>query len=66
MKRKFFAAFLSLCMVMSLVPMTALATDESEPITVTNFSELQEALDATGDSVIQVSGNIEMTRFGDL
>ena len=25
MKRKFFAAFLSLCMVMSLVPMTALA-----------------------------------------
>ena len=24
MKRKFFAAFLSLCMVMSLVPMTAL------------------------------------------
>ena len=28
MKRKFFAAFLSLCMVMSLVPMTALAAPE--------------------------------------
>ena len=61
MKRKFFAVFLSLCMVMSLVPMTALAAEESEPITVTNFSELQGALEATEDSVIQVSGNIEMT-----
>ena len=30
MKRKFFAAFLSLCMVMSLVPMTALAADNEE------------------------------------
>ena len=29
MKRKFFAAFLSLCMVMSLIPMTALAAEES-------------------------------------
>ena len=28
MKRKFFAAFLSLCMVMSLVPMTALAAED--------------------------------------
>ena len=30
MKRKFFAAFLSLCMVMSLVPMTALAAPEND------------------------------------
>ena len=30
MKRKFFAAFLSLCMVMSLVPMTALAAENDE------------------------------------
>lgn len=30
MKRKFFAAFLSLCMVMSLVPMTALAATEDD------------------------------------
>ena len=29
MKRKFFAAFLSLCMVMSLVPMTALAAEDT-------------------------------------
>ena len=30
MKRKFFAAFLSLCMVMSLIPMTALAATEDD------------------------------------
>ena len=30
MKRKFFAAFLSLCMVMSLVPMTALAAETTD------------------------------------
>ena len=32
MKRKFFAAFLSLCMVMSLVPMTALAAEDTGTI----------------------------------
>ena len=39
MKRKFFAAFLSLCMVMSLVPMTALAAEDvgtQEPETGTS------------------------------
>ena len=34
MKRKFFAAFLSLCMVMSLVPMTALAVPEDNAGTI--------------------------------
>ena len=34
MKRKFFAAFLSLCMVMSLVPMTALAAPEDTGTTL--------------------------------
>ena len=34
MKRKFFAAFLSLCMVMSLVPMTALAAPEDNAGTI--------------------------------
>ena len=37
MKRKFFAAFLSLCMAMSLVPMTALAVEETAtPILATD------------------------------
>ena len=42
MKRKFFAAFLSLCMVMSLVPMTALAAPEDGNQAAT---ELPEAVD---------------------
>jgi len=41
-KRKFFAAFLSLCMVMSLVPMTALAAPEDGNQAAT---ELPEAVD---------------------
>ena len=37
MKRKFFAAFLSLCMVIGLVPMTALAVEETAtPILATD------------------------------
>ena len=38
MKRKFFAAFLSLCMVMSLVPMTALAADDTGTTSVPTAS----------------------------
>ena len=39
MKRKFFAAFLSLCMVMSLVPMTALAAPEDGNQAATKLPE---------------------------
>ena len=53
MKRKFFAAFLSLCMVMSLVPMTALAAEESWT-EVSTAEELSSALGA--------SGNIKLTQ----
>ena len=42
MKRKFFAAFLSLCMAMSLVPMAALAAPEDGNQAAT---ELPEAVD---------------------
>ncbi len=52
MKRKFFAAFLSLCMVMSLVPMTALAAEES----------WEEVSTATGlSSALAAGGNIKLT-----
>ena len=44
MKRKFFAAFLSLCMVMSLIPMTALAAET--------------ALEETGDQTLQEQINV--------
>ena len=41
MKRKFLAGLLSLCMIFSLVPMTAFAAE----VTVNNATELQKALD---------------------
>ena len=44
MKRKFFAAFMSLCMVMSLIPMTALAAET--------------ALEETGDQTLQEQINV--------
>ena len=47
MKRKFFAAFLSLCMVMSLVPMTALAAEgDVAQVGDTSYSTLQAAFEA--------------------
>ena len=53
MKRKFFAAFLSLCMVMSLVPMTALAAEES----------WEEVSTAEGlSSALVTGGNIKLTK----
>ena len=39
MKRKFFAVFLSLCMVMSLVPMAALAAPEDGNQAATKLPE---------------------------
>ena len=58
MKRKFFAAFLSLCMVMSLVPMTALAAEESWT-EVSTAEELSSALVAGGN--IKLTENITVT-----
>ena len=47
MKRKFFAAFLSLCMVMSLVPMTALAAEgDVAQVGDKTYSTLQDAFNA--------------------
>ena len=58
MKRKFFAAFLSLCMVMSLVPMTALAAgDGKAPVATGN--------ECTGENCIHVAG-IGNTHFDTL
>ena len=58
MKRKFFAAFLSLCMVMSLVPMTALAAEESWK-DVSTAAELSSALVTGGN--IKLTENITVT-----
>ena len=60
MKRKFFAAFLSLCMAMSLVPMTALAAETTDylggdncthaaAIGSTHYDTLQEAVSVGGE-----------------
>ena len=58
MKRKFFAVFLSLCMVMSLVPMTALAAgDGKAPVATGN--------ECTGENCIHVAG-IGNTHFDTL
>ena len=58
MKRKFFAAFLSLCMVISLVPMTALAAEESWT-EVSTAEGLSSALVAGGN--IKLTENITVT-----
>ena len=57
MKRKFFAAFLSLCMVMSLVPITALAAEENRSnsdvaentATITDADSLKTAISEAND-----------------
>lgn len=57
MKRKFFAAFLSLCMVLSLVPMTALAAEENRSnsdvaentATITDAESLKTAISEAND-----------------
>ena len=58
MKRKFFASFLSLCMVLSLVPMTALAAEESWK-EVNTAEGLSSALGASGN--IKLTKNITVT-----
>ena len=57
MKRKFFAAFLSLCMVMSLVPMTALAAEGN----VSYVSDAESLVSAANESgTIQLEQNISL------
>ena len=65
MKRKFFAAFLSLCMVMSLVPMTALAAEENRSnsdvakntATITDANSLKTAIkDAAANGTVTIPG----------
>ena len=63
MKRKFFAAFLSLCMVMSLVPMTALAAEESWK-EVSTAGELSSALGAGGN--IKLTSDVELDKPVDI
>ena len=60
MKRKFFAAFLLLCMVMSLVPMAALAAETTDQ--TMNLSELKTKLTSakTGETV-SLDGNVTIT-----
>ncbi len=57
MKRKFFAAFLSLCMVISLVPMTALAAEGN----VSYVSDAESLVSAANESgTIQLEQNISL------
>ena len=59
MKRKFFAAFLSLCMVMSLVPMTALAAPENDGAGTPSTQAATE-LPGAVDGVITLTGPVDL------
>ena len=59
MKRKFFAAFLSLCMVMSLVPMTALAAPEGDGAGTPSTQAATE-LPGAVDGVITLTGPVHL------
>ena len=62
MKRKFFAAFLSLCMVMSLAPMTGLAAETTDQ--TMELSALKEALTEVAskeDKTVSLTGNVTIT-----
>ena len=60
MKRKFFAAFLSLCMVMSLVPMTALAAQEDDGAGTPSTQAATE-LPGAVDGVITLTSNVTIS-----
>lgn len=57
MKRKFFAAFLSLCMVMSLLPMTVLAADDTNTPSTQAATALPEAV----NGVITLTEDVELS-----
>ena len=61
MKRKFFAAFLSLCMVMSLIPMTALAAQEDDGAG-TPSTQVATGLPDAKDGVITLTSNVELEK----
>ena len=56
-KTKLLTALLTLCMVLSLLPVTAFAADS----TVNNEEELKAALENAGCTEIRLGGNIEIT-----
>ena len=69
MKRKFFAAFLSLCMVMSLVPMAALAAETGETVVAkvgeAEYTSLSEAVNnAPSGATIVVQTNVDISETG--
>ena len=76
MKRKFFAAFLSLCMVMSLVPMTALAAEDTagtdDKITITGKEGSYDTISAAataaedGDTIVIPAGTYMLENSLDL
>ena len=62
MKRKFFAAFLSLCMVMSLVPMTALAA-EGDTVDVTSEDTLLSSIEtAENGTTIRLTESFSVSK----
>ncbi len=68
MKRKFFAAFLSLCMVMSLVPMTALAAPEDNAGTISAPTASGKNFFANGTPIMitaDVPADSESATFND-
>ena len=56
-KTKLLTALLTLCMVLSLVPLSAFAAD----LTVSNETELTAALENADCTEIKLGGNIETT-----
>ena len=60
MKRKFFAAFLSLCMVMSLIPMTALAATEDDGAGTPSTQAATKLPDAV-DGVITLKEDVTLS-----
>ena len=59
LKRRIGSTFLACMMLLSLLPVTARAAND--PIIVNSFNDLKNAQNAKEDSVVEISGNIEMT-----
>ena len=58
LKKRFFASLLALCMVIGMLPATALAAEEAT-VTVKSGEELQAALDnAVPGTTIQLTGGV--------
>ena len=65
MKKRILSAFVLLCMLLTLLPVSALAADEGEgeaaTVSVDSFEALKSAASSAEGTIIEVSSDIEMT-----